>query len=223
MSSEIPGLLESTFGQKTPMRTATGEPIWVLEPEKTTVRWFDLKTALSNQRRYHGFLDWTIAQHLALCTRLAINEPDTYAEEEEIHDGMSLDEKTSIYRRRAEMIAAAAAHDLQEAYVMDLPKGLKECCPNYQVIENRWEKHVHESLGLKHGVFTDFVKKIDLRALAIELQLLGWEGWEPAEELLASQKPIMSYERKMFQWIREASKDEVWEIIQMSIEGGMEK
>ena len=150
--------------QQTHMRTASGQPIWYEDPSKTVVCWQDLAAGLVRQRRYAGALNWSIAQHLALCVELA---------------------RLRGYSDR--LVALCAAHDLHEAYTLDLPKGLKECLPGYWGIEAAWEKHVHQWLGLEVRPEDEaLIKAVDVRALAVEMACLDWQDWEPAQGVLAA-------------------------------------
>lgn len=108
--------------QRYPIHTATGREVWYLEPARTEVVEWDLYLALSRQCRYAGAVEWTVLQHLALCVALA--EP--YG---------------------VEVQRYAAAHDLHEAYVPDLPWILTRLLP-YKELGVPWERHVHEAVGL---------------------------------------------------------------------------
>lgn len=163
------------FVQRSPMRTHSGQPVVYADPSRTTVLWEDLEAALTRQRRYAGFIDWTIAQHLALCVLVAN------------HLG---------YSQR--LVTLCAVHDLHEAYVLDLPRPLKECLPGYGPIEDAWEEHVHRSLGVEPPTEAEhrLVKVVDLRALALEMTVLGWEEWEPGQAVVASTGgPVSPLER----------------------------
>ncbi len=167
--------------QHTAMRTHTGQPIWFHRPEETEVKWADLDVSLCTQRRFLGYLDWSIAQHLALCIGLARI--------------MGADDR---------LIALCASHDLHEAYTMDLVKGLKECLPGYAAIEQGWEKHVHVSLGLGWPLTADerrFVKRVDVRALGVEIQCSGWSEWSAGRAVLDGH-PVTDAERLAFGTIK---------------------
>ena len=164
--------------QVTESRTFTGQEISYWSPEAMEVLWLDLKVGM-REVRYCGQLGtapWTVAHHLALCGRLAPAD--------------------------SRIRALAVAHDLHEAYVKDLPKGLKECLGStYATIEGYWEQHVHRELGLWPISPTEAteVKRIDVRALALEMSLLGWHEWPPARRVLdASGGPITETEHLHF-------------------------
>jgi hypothetical protein len=150
--------------QKTHCRTKSGQDIWYEDPSKILILEDDMFEALKNSRRYSGQLDVTILQHLALCVYLAN------------HYGCKPLETSYV-----------AAHDLHEAYVNDIPKGLKECLPEYQKIETAWEDYVHKHLGLLYPLPKEIqtrVTFIDLRALCVEIWHGGWNQsnirqWNP--------------------------------------------
>mgnify|MGYP001600638708 CR=1 FL=1 len=99
------------------------QEVWFLEPERTLVRLQDLRKPLATQRRYGGGYDVTVLAHLALCTALS-------------------SDSSRLHR------AYAAAHDLHEAIVIDVPSSLKPLLPDYREIEDAWAAHVHRSVGL---------------------------------------------------------------------------
>jgi hypothetical protein len=128
---------------------ASGEPVWFLHPERTTIRPADLRVHLARVCRYHGALDWSVLQHLALCVELA--------------------ERLDY---RAGLVPYVAAHDLHEAVVGDLATHLKRLVPVFADIEHAWEGHVHRSLGLAWlppQSIRDDVKHIDKIAIAVEM------------------------------------------------------
>jgi hypothetical protein len=131
---------------------ASGEPVWFLYPERTTVRPADLRAHLARVCRYNGALPWTDLQHLALCCEI------------------------SARGYVADALPYVAAHDLHEAVVGDLPTHLKKLLPGWKAIEDGWEAHVHRSLGLAWPVPEDIrvtVKQIDRIALCVEMDGLG--------------------------------------------------
>lgn len=152
--------------QRTAMRTASGQAIDVRTPEQTEIRWDDLRAGM-RKLRYAGMLDWTIGSHLLLCFHLAAGN--------------------------GRIAILAATHDLHEAYVMDIPKGLKECLGEvYREIEAAWEEWTLGSLGLLPITpkEREAVKEIDVRALALEMHFLGWEGWPAGQDVLRAGGPV---------------------------------
>jgi len=145
--------------QKTNIRTASGQPIWYLYPEKTQILLEDIYAGQRNIR-YSGQNLVSIMQHSAICTGLS-----------------------QLYGYSVEEIAYCAAHDLHESYINDLPKGLKEVLPDYCAIEEKWEARVHTALGFTwpptHAM-QEKIKHVDIRALCVEMWIAGWDTWEPA-------------------------------------------
>jgi hypothetical protein len=159
--------------QPAPIHTATGRHVWYLEPSRTAVVEQDLYAHLSRQCRYAGAVEWTVLQHLALCVELARPYgPD--------------------------VMAYAAAHDLHEAYVPDLPWALARLLPGYAELSNAWEQHVHTSVGLEWPppvAIEERVKRIDILAVHLEVHavpssvairqaLVETYGAPPSEALL---------------------------------------
>jgi hypothetical protein len=140
------------------MLTTTGEPIVYLDPARTRVHGRDVYVHLSNACRYAGAVHVPILLHLALCVRLAERM------------GCS-----------PEALAYVAAHDIVEAYIGDLPTGLKQVLPEWdERIEAPWEAHVHAQLGLAWPMPSQiavFVKSIDLLALVVEKRVFRHPGY----------------------------------------------
>jgi len=154
--------LDPRTRQGVKMMTCTGAEVVYLDPSHTRIRGRDLLVHLSNSCRYSGAIKVPILLHLALCTRLGL-----------------------LLGCTPQTLAYVAAHDLHEAYVGDLPTGLKRVLPGWEKIEDAWEQYVHEQLGLAwpppHNVKL-FVKAIDLVALLVEMRHFQhpcyWEGCE---------------------------------------------
>lgn len=128
--------------------TFTGQPVKFLTPRNTEIIWDDIGFALGNECRFNGHVPWTVLQHTGLVIKLA--QSSGYTKEE---------------------IAYTAAHDLHEAYVSDMVGPMKEVLTEWKRIEERWEKHVHTSLGLEWPVPAEIKEKVkhcDNRALVIE-------------------------------------------------------
>lgn len=142
-------------------RTFSGQPIWYERPEETKIVLVDIRSGLFHEARYAGQLGHhrvSVLEHSVVVTRLCqVDEARPYA----------------------------AAHDAHEAYVKDIPTGLKQLLPEYRRIEDKWEEHVHRALGLEWPVPPEIraeVKRADRRAAAVEMTLGGWRpGWAPAD------------------------------------------
>lgn len=187
--------------QTTHMRTHTGEPIIYAEPEATTIYPMDLYRALSRTCRYGGHLEWSVLQHLGLCVQIA--------------EGLQYSTRSTAY---------VAAHDFAEAYVGDIPAGLKQCLPAYREIEARWEAHTHPSIGLlwpPSEELEDLIKRVDYRALAVEMACLGWGDWPPAVRTVdATGGDIWPSERMAFRAICELEPLEIWDHVWDAVVAG---
>lgn len=139
--------------QTTRMATSSGAPIVYLDPSQTPVRAVDMRLHLARVCRYAGGRDWSVLEHLVLCTDIAryLGVPRS-------------------------MWPYVAAHDLHEAYIGDLPTGLKQVLPEWKErIEGPWEAHVHRAIGLTWPVPPEIeaeVKRVDRRALLAEMTCL---------------------------------------------------
>ena len=140
-----------------PYWTYTGKRIDVLRPEDTPIDHADIYRGLLHQRRYagHTWKPISILDHLTLCVSIA--------------------RRLDYSKQR---IALCAAHDMHEAYVLDLPAGLKDALPEYKErIENPWEAHVHHALGYDwplDDLDAVAVKVVDRMALAVEVVALEY-------------------------------------------------
>ena len=140
--------------------TASGVPIWFLHPERTEIRPHDIRTALARICRYGGHWNYSVLQHLALCVELAKRRAL----------GWGL-----FSTSRATLITAMAVHDMHEAYVGDVPTFLKRAIGKaYTDIEDRWEDHVHKSIGIEIPTpeLKPLVKLLDRHARAIEMAVV---------------------------------------------------
>lgn len=164
--------------QTLPMFTHTGRRVLLLEPWHTEVVELDLHVALSRECRYGGHVPITVLEHLGLCVYLA-----------------------ELLHRNNMVTAYAAAHDLHEAYVKDIPAPMKELLPEYRAMELLWERHVHRHFGLAWPADREVqaaVRHIDLRASRVEMTVLGGPGYReipkadpPSEKELLALKHVL--------------------------------
>lgn len=145
------------------LHTATGLPLWYLEPHRTPVRPEDLRIHCTHARRYAGAINVPLLLHLAICVTIAraLGYPD-------------------------DVIRAVAAHDLHEAYIGDIPTRLKRYLgESWREIEDVWERRVHAAFGLEvpTGDVYNAVKRMDLMALELEMSVFC----HPAYRLTAGQ------------------------------------
>lgn len=155
----------------------------------------DVKTALSRQCRYAGAVDVSVLAHSALCVLLA----DTMVDHALVTPSTS---KDGMLRKR--LRAYAAAHDLHEAYVTDVPSPLKRLLPAYKVIEERWERYVHARAGLVWPGPV-LVHDIDRRAVVVETAILEhpdadhfahWCAESTEGSLPGTGRPLLDAERE---------------------------
>jgi len=135
--------------QAFPIATATGQPVWYDDPSKTEILADDLRIQLARIRRYGGAIDVTVLQHTALCVELA--------------RAAGVD---------ANILCFVAAHDLHEAYILDLPTPMKAFLVGYAEMEEAWAQRVHEALGLGwplHPKIAEVVKMVDRWSLSVEM------------------------------------------------------
>lgn len=147
------------------MTTACGQYVYYADPYKTKILLDDLAIHASNICRYNGAVNWKLIQHLALCIELGLDLQEHRATTRGIQR-TALDQITLGY---------IALHDFHEIYVGDMVTGLKPHCGDYCLIENSWERWVHESVGLPKGHSVEdigFVKMVDRAALCLEMYYL---------------------------------------------------
>ncbi len=182
--------------QRTRMATFSGQEVCYADPSATKVLDVDLFIALRRMPRYACARRWSVLQHLGLCVLLA---------------------------RQAglppESVQAIAMHDAAEAYLLDIPKGLKELLGEvYSDLEWRWSAHVHDELGvprpaLQPSYVLEDVHRIDKRALVAEVahlvhplsDFIGQrDGAATAEELLLAARVSQMLDRDLWVLVREA-------------------
>jgi hypothetical protein len=147
------------------IRTFTGIYMNVFEPTLDMICIEDIAHALSNQCRFGGHLPefYSVAQHSLLCCGLAEEE----------------------YQLQALL------HDASEAYLLDIPRPVKQGLSNYKEIENKLMLLIASKFGFQYPLDQQ-VKLIDEEMLKIE-----WHG------LMLSRKPPFecwtpAYAKEMF-------------------------
>lgn len=148
--------------QLEPGHTFTGLQVWYNRPYDTEIDREDLFRGLAFQSRYAGAVQpWSPLRHMALCARIACLEYN--------------DPLTTGY---------AAAHDLHEAYLPNLPNHRERLCPEYVRLNQAWRQRVHEGVCLPypaHPSLMAAVKAVDNRVVRIEAEMSG-----ASDELLAA-------------------------------------
>ena len=138
--------------------TAQGHIIDFDRPYDTVIDLKDIREHISNIRRFNGAIDVTLMHHLALAVKLS----DWCLIRSWRNDG------TNPQRRIQN--GYCAAHDFSEVYVGDIVTGLKRRLPGYKKLENKFDEHLHNKLGmpLKYRDY-DHMKKVDTMCLALEM------------------------------------------------------
>lgn len=165
-------MTENLF-QENSIRTNTGKYINFLEPEKSTFEIDDIAHALSQIPRFGGHLPvfYSVAQHCVL--------------------GSELIDQKHAYN--------FLMHDASEAYLLDIPKPLKELLPEYKKIEQKFTYELGKAFRLRLEM-SDEVKIMDHMMLQIEWSLLMLEKNEsigitidPWPQEKAKKKFLMRY------------------------------
>lgn len=123
------------------IRTFSGVYINVFDPKPEMIKIVDIAHALSMQCRFGGHLPYfySVAQHSAFCCALADPEHKL----------------------------AALLHDASEAYLLDIPRPIKQRLENYKEIENGLMSVIAQVFGFQYP-FHDNVKKVDEDMLQTE-------------------------------------------------------
>jgi hypothetical protein len=189
--------------QPVDMITSKGHPVFFDDPKKTYIDIEDLRISTRNICRYNGGLEWHLVKHLALCV---LNVETVYEEER-----WPLDSRDIRIQK-----GFAAAHDLHEIYVGDMVNGLKKHLPHYKTIEHSWECYVHRSLGLAWEERNHYViKRVDCRALAMEMTYLGHPAAEYVRETL--EVILTPLDKTTFELIATLSRSECWNIVHTAL------
>lgn len=106
------------------IRTFTGKYMNVFEPTEDMICIEDVAHALSNQCRFGGHLPkfYSVAQHSLMCCEMATPE------------------------RKLE----ALLHDASEAYLLDVPKPIKQRLSNYKEIEDNLMRLIAKKFGFQY-------------------------------------------------------------------------
>jgi hypothetical protein len=180
------------------MTLGTGKKIWYMHPDRTPLELNDFRIPVENICRYNGAAKWHLIKHLALGVLLAEN---AYGD--------------SLTTRN--VMGYFAAHDLHECVVGDVVTGMKKHLPQFQIIEQLWEEHVHNQIGLPldSSIRKDLVNNIDLLALLVEMECLEHPALEEAKQNTGMMPT--SLERQCFYKVKDMSAEECWTIITNAI------
>jgi hypothetical protein len=125
------------------IRTSTGRYINFTDINPNDICVEDIAHALSMQCRFGGHLPefYSVAQHSVLCSYL-VDECDALE---------------------------ALMHDASEAYMLDIPKPLKNLLPDYEALEERMMRVISDKYGVPHPL-SQSVKTADALMLKFEFK-----------------------------------------------------
>ena len=124
------------------MFTRSGRMLDLLNPDPSQINLQDISHALSRVCRYAGNTEplYTVAQHSLLVSAFCSQENKLWG----------------------------LLHDAAEAYLGDVPKPVKDLCPDYRAIEARIERAVADYFGLPYPIPVE-VMRVDKLVAAEEL------------------------------------------------------
>lgn len=130
------------------IRTVTGKYVNVFDPDPDTICIEDIAHSLSHQCRFGGHLPvfYSVAEHSLACCALA----------------------------KTEHKLEALLHDASEAYLLDIPKPIKNRLPDYKTIEDNLMRVIAEKFGFPYPL-SSYVKDVDKFALESEWEMLMLE------------------------------------------------
>ena len=189
------------------MVTTNGHFIYFDKPELAVVDSEDLRLGLSNIRRYNGGLDWTLNRHVLLVGKVILKLA-------KILVSVSIPEGSTREREVIVQAGFGVAHDFHEIYLTDVVNGLKKHLSNYSAIEDRWEEHVHNAIGLPyHRKQHRIVKDADMLALVSEMEYLGHPSAEMCQKKFGFTKDQVNRSVSLVSKIAIMSEQQVWEEI----------
>lgn len=123
------------------IRTVSGQYVNVFNPDPDTILIEDIAHALSNMPRFGGHLPYfySVAQHSVWCAQRIVPE-------------LKLD---------------ALLHDASEAYLMDMPRPIKNRLTDYKEVENNLMRVIAEKFKIEYPI-NPVVKTMDEHALRWE-------------------------------------------------------
>ena len=127
------------------IKTFTGRYVDLINPDPSTINILDIAHALGAMPRFAGHTKkfYSVAEHSVQC---AIR----------VEHGI-----------RLEMVALL--HDASEAYLMDIPRPLKQNLPEYKAIEERMMRAIFAKFELPYEDML-LIKQVDNELLEIEME-----------------------------------------------------
>lgn len=194
------------------LTTYTGRDFWPMDPWPEDVVIKDIAHALSQLCRFGGHCRefYSVAQHSVLVSVIAARE----AAESTTQDQLPW----------KSIALVGLLHDASEAYLVDLPRPIKEMLPDYKVIEHKVDAAIYEQFKLTHeaDLFGVRVKTADRIALSTECRDLmpertaRWadcQDYQPEPETIT---PLMPERAKVqflgrYHWLLNELGKDPWE------------
>jgi len=141
--------MKENLFEENSIRTFSGKYVNLADPKPETIMIVDIAHALAHMPRWGGHLEsfYSVAQHSVACSALASDE----------------------------FKLEALLHDATEAFLMDIPKPLKNLLPEYVYLEHKMHKVIAEKFGLPETISPE-VKTIDGFMLEKEWRELMLKG-----------------------------------------------
>lgn len=145
------------------IRTFSGNYVNVFEPDLKTLVIEDIAHALSMQCRYGGHtpMFYSVATHCIWMVHMMIMQNERYIETGAYN--------IQIYSQAE--IFAALMHDASEAYLVDMPKPIKNQLKEYNVVEDKLMQHLAAKFKFEYPL-PAVVKDWDVNALEWEWEHL---------------------------------------------------
>jgi hypothetical protein len=138
---------DTAYKAATFIETYTGRAFWPLKPTPDALSVIDIAHALSNQCRYSGHVQffYSVAQHCCLLADWLAN-----------HGGSPLD------------CLQILMHDAPEAYLVDVPRPVKQYMPQYRVWDHEINDVIREWMGWKDLPMLPIQDELDSRIIVDE-------------------------------------------------------
>lgn len=154
---------DTKYTAATFIETYTGRAFWPLHPTVEALSVIDIAHALSNQCRYSGHVKWfySVAQHCVLLAK--------WLQER----GGSPEDCLQILM-----------HDAPEAYLVDIPRPVKQYMPQYRVWDKAINDKVREWMGWSDKPMPTMQDELDSRIIVDErAQLMSNSGLDWGHDL----------------------------------------
>jgi uncharacterized protein len=138
---------DTNYRAATFIETYTGRAFWPLRPTKEALSIIDIAHALANQCRYSGHVRhfYSVAQHCCLLAHWMSE-----------HGGSAMD------------CLQILMHDAPEAYLVDIPRPVKQYMPQYRVWDHAINDVVRDWMGWKDLPILPIQDELDSRVIVDE-------------------------------------------------------